>query len=187
MDSGTIVQAKFHFLSTEPSILRVDSLWVSLIQSCYAIQFIHHYSSQICPTKSLHIAAKLVNRSRRTAGSSSCSPKSIAWLSRISSPGCNTTASVPILLFGNFSLRGLITLSTSSRSYFSITIFFVANPLTSLSPSCADIHALAHKFCAISSPPGKPVQTFPPMYQALLTRSKQCSRAVRGRAASLTR
>jgi len=137
---------EFNFLSTEISIMIVDSLWVSLIQSCDAIQFIHHYTSQICPAKSLHTAAKLVNRSRRTAVSPSSSPKSIAWLSRISSPGCNTTASVPILLFGNFSLRGLITLSTSSRSYFSTTIFFVASPLISLSPSWAEIHALAHKF-----------------------------------------
>lgn len=76
---------------------------------------------------------------------------------------------------------------TSSFVYFLVFTDITESPVLSLSSSCALIQHLAIRFCAISIPPGKPAATLPPRYQGFSTRSKECSRSVRGRAAIDTR
>ena len=97
-----------------------------------------------------------------------------------SSPQANTTTSVEPLSFATISL-------TCSALYFLVVTFFTANPLFSLSSSCALIQHFAIRFCAISTPPGKPALTLPPSHQGFWTRSKECRSVVRGRAAEETR
>ncbi len=77
--------------------------------------------------------------------------------------------------------------TTSSRCHFLVRSRPVARPLTSLSPSWALIHARAPSRPAVSVPAGAPSRMLPPSHQGLLTLSKQCRRAVRGRAASAAR
>ena len=76
---------------------------------------------------------------------------------------------------------------TSAELYFLVTTFLTDRPLFSLSSSCALIQHLAIRFCAISTPPGKPALTLPPSHHGFSTRSKECSNAVKGRAAAETR
>ena len=97
-----------------------------------------------------------------------------------SSPQSSTATPVPPLPLAIIS-------RTSAALYFLVTTFFTDSPLFSLSSSCALIQHLAIRFCAISTPPGSPALTLPPNHHGFSTRSKECSKAVKGRAAAETR
>ena len=97
-----------------------------------------------------------------------------------SSPQSSTAIPVPPWPFAIIS-------RTSAALYFLVTTFFTDSPLFSLSSSCALIQHLAIRFRAISTPPGRPALTLPPNHHGFSTRSKECSRAVKGRAAAETK